>query len=66
MMIMSLYNALINVIRYWINDCEKYKSEEFVLNLVLEMDSVSAGYIDYYVRTGNDSLFHMKIMPLFP
>jgi len=57
------YNALVNVINYWIVECQNDKSQNYILNLVFETDSSSASYINYFVNTGNDSLLRQKIMP---
>ena len=58
-----LYNAMINVIKYWADECVKDMGHEYVLNLILEMDSTAANYIDYYIKTGKDSMINEKISP---
>lgn len=58
-----LYNGLINVLYNWLQICENDKSRDFTLNLVLEMDSITAYYIDNYVKTGHDSLLYSIVAP---
>ncbi len=57
------YNGLINVLNNWLQICDEDKSVEFTLNLVMEMDSLTAFYIDQYIKTGVDSIIYSKIAP---
>jgi hypothetical protein len=58
-----LYNGLISTLNNWLRVCEKDNSREFVLNLVLEIDSASARIFDKYLHTGIDSALYREIAP---
>lgn len=58
-----LYNGLINILHNWVQMCEKDNSQDFTLNLVLEIDSATASYIDHYNKTGIDSMLYNYVAP---
>jgi hypothetical protein len=58
-----LYNGVVKILSEWVKICEKDNSQKFTLNVVLEIDSATAGYIDHFIKTGCDSMLYNNLAP---